>query len=127
MEKLPKLHFMPRVPHDVDELLEFIASKSWGIPHARLRDIKRGIDEVCDRPLRSKVHHVRSDGEVEFRRHDVRQFAIIYAYYEPGGTSPNGMVSIRAVRHRRVEDVFAGVKEPMLVWADAPTGNCSGG
>jgi hypothetical protein len=36
---------------------------------------------------------------------------IVYAYFKPTTSRPNGLVSIRAIRHRRVRDVFLGVRD----------------
>ena len=49
----------------------------------------------------------------------VSQFAFIYAYVWPSVEFPHGVVSIRAVRHVLVQNVFAGVKEPVATYAAA--------
>jgi hypothetical protein len=39
---------------------------------------------------------------------------VIYAYLPPSRKFPDGVVSIRAVRHRRVRNIFDGVREPAV-------------
>jgi hypothetical protein len=58
---------------------------------------------------------------LELRRCNAAQFAIVYAYLRPTERFPQGIVSIRAVRHVREKDVFEGVKEQ-----SPPTSNVSG-
>jgi hypothetical protein len=109
---LPYLDLMPRVPDDIDECLEFIARQPWGKAGDRRRDILRGIRETRFEPKRNAIKARRRDTGLELRRHNAAQFAIIYAYFEPDPEFPNGVVSIRSVRHRRVRNVFGGVREP---------------
>jgi len=102
---------MPRVTKDINDCLEFIARQPWGNTADRRRDIFRGIEGVQFAPKRNAVKARRRSTGVELRRHNVAQFAIVYAYFEPDAEFPNGVVSIRGVRHQYVRNVFAGVKE----------------
>jgi hypothetical protein len=45
------------------------------------------------------------------RRQKAGQFVLVYSYFEPSSTEPCGLVSVRAIRHERHEDVFFGVRE----------------
>jgi hypothetical protein len=45
------------------------------------------------------------------RRCKAAQFVIVYTYLPPSDPNLPGVVSIRAVRHARSENVFSGVKE----------------
>jgi hypothetical protein len=109
---LPYLHVMPRVDADIDRCLEFVARQPRGKPDDRRFDIGRGIANVLARPEGNRVVAWRPLTGLELRRCNVAQFAIIYAYLRPTEGFPRGVVSIRAVRHSRVKDVFAGVREP---------------
>lgn len=114
-EALPDVEEVPRVERDIKARLGFIASTPRGKPRDRLRDITRGIAEIRIRPGRNSISVIRPGTGIALRRHSVAQFAIIYAYFEPDSAHPRGLVSIRAVRHRRVENVFAGVREPLPI------------
>lgn len=108
----PMLHCMPRVQKDIDRCLDFIATQPWGKPDDRESDIYRGIAVACAQPKMNKAEVLRRDTGIWLRRIRMAQFVIIYAYLEPRDPSIPGVVSIRAVRHFREKDVFAGVKEP---------------
>ena len=72
---------------------------------------RRGIGRALTRPESNPVGAWRSQTGLKLRRCNVAQFAIVYAHIPPNDRFPRGIVSIRAVRHSRVEDVFVGVKE----------------
>lgn len=71
-----------------------------------------GIEKICRDPRSARVQARRPRTGVELRRYDAAQFAIIYALIEPNDLLSKSVVSIRAIRHRRVRDVFQGVREP---------------
>jgi hypothetical protein len=114
---LPYLHVMPRVDRDIEECLDFVARQPWGKPYDRQLDIRRGIEKALERPEANRVGSWRPETGIELRRCNVAQFAIVYAYLRPTSRFATGVVSIRAVRHSRVKDVFAGVKEPTAAYA----------
>ena len=70
------------------------------------------------RPESNRVGSWRPETGIELRRCNAAQFVIVYAYLWPSTRYQRGVVSIRAVRHSRVKDVFLGVKEPTA--ADVP-------
>lgn len=111
-EALPDIAHMPRVPRDIDRCLRFISRQPWGQPAGRERDIDRGVLEIRRGPELDDVGARRPSLGIELRRHNAAQFAIIYAYIPPNAQFPRGMISIRAVRHSRVKNVFSGVREP---------------
>jgi hypothetical protein len=115
MRSLPNVYWMPRVDKDIKRCLDFVARQPWGKPADRERDIHRGVDEIRHVPKRNAVEAYRPDSDVHLRRHNVAQFVIVYAYFDSEPEFPRGAISIRAVRHRRVRNVFHGVKE-----SDAP-------
>ena len=108
---LPILHMMPRVTGDIDRCLDFVGRQPWGKPDERELDIYRGIAAVCTYPDARRPEVLRTDTRLWLRRYRVAQFVIIYAYLESRDPSLPDVVSIRAVRHMRVANVFAGVKE----------------
>lgn len=114
---LPSLHEMPRVARDIEQILTFIARQPWGEPVDRKRDLCRGVDEILAQPRRNRVCVRRGTTGIELRRHNIAQFSIIYAYAAPNAEHPRGLVSIRAIRHRRVNKVFTGVRESSPMYA----------
>lgn len=121
--KLPShLDLTPRVLEDIDDCLAFIARQPWGKPADRWQDILRGIGEIQIIPKRHRVLARRPHTGIELRRHAVAQFAIVYSYLEPNDEFPGGVVSIRAARHRRVKDVFMGVRQPDVPYHPADYG-----
>jgi hypothetical protein len=109
---IPYLHAMPRVKRDIKRCLDFVARQPWGRTNERLLDIDRGIEKALLRPEANRVEAWRPLTGLELRRCNTAQFAIVYAYLQPTEQFPRGVVSIRAVRHSRERNVFAGVKEP---------------
>jgi hypothetical protein len=75
-----------------------------------------GILKILLGPRLNRIGVRRPLTGIELRRFGVAQFAIIYAYFPPSQRFPNGIVSIRAIRHWRVKDVFSGVKVPVLAY-----------
>jgi len=115
MESLPHLELMPRVGKDIADCLRFVAQQPWGKPRDRKLDIDHGIAKAWRNPTSAPVRsRVRLTG-LEMRCIQVAQFVVVYAYFPPTDMLPRGTVSIRAVRHRRVGNVFSGVRE-----TDAP-------
>lgn len=108
----PILHFMPRVRNDINECLDFIARQPWGEPDDRKLDIERGISAICERPGANRPELYRPDTGIALRRSRTAQFVILYAYLPSKDPGLPSVVSIRAVKHVRVANVFAGVKEP---------------
>ena len=112
MNRLPYLHVMPRVRNDIKKCLHFVGRLPWGKSDARLLDILSGIERALLWPASNRAAVWRPLTGLELRRCKAAQFSIIYAYLPSSPTHPRGVVSIRAVRHSRVRDVFAGVREP---------------
>jgi hypothetical protein len=111
----PYLHVMPRVDRDIEQCLAFVGKQPWGKPEDRKVDIRRGIERALAHPESSHAEAWRDVPGIELRQCMVAQFVIVYAYLRPTVRFPRGIVSIRAVRHSRVRDVFAGVKEPPVL------------
>ena len=111
---LPILHMMPRVTDDIDRCLDFVGRQPWGKPDERELDIYGGIAAVCADADARRPEVLRTDTRLWLRRRRVAQFVIIYAYLESRDPCLPDVVSIRAVRHIRENDVFAGAKEPPI-------------
>ena len=122
MNRVPYLQLMPQALRDIKRCVEFIRAQPWGKPQERLRDILGGISKVLFDPRLAQVRAYRPLSGLYFRGRSAAQFVIVYAYFPPSRRFPLGAVSIRAIRHRRVRDVFAGVKE-----REAPYGVPSAG
>jgi hypothetical protein len=112
VSSVPYLHMMPRVRRDINRSVKFVAQQPWGKPAERSTDIQRGIVRVLRSPKLKPVRVRRPATGIELRRSSVAQFVIVYAFLQPSPLFPNGIVSIRAVRHSRVRNVFSGVREP---------------
>jgi hypothetical protein len=107
-------HWMTRVSRDIDDCIAFVGRQSWGRPQDRRAGIHRGLDAIYAPPERHPRESYRPESGLWLRRHRAAQFVIVYAYIpatEPG--RPN-IVSIRAVRHGSVANVFDGVWEPQV-------------
>jgi plasmid stabilization system protein ParE len=110
----PHLELTPRARADFRDCLSFVGQFPRGKPEERKRDIFRGMREVLVAPTLRRVEARRPRTGIDLRRHAAAQFVLIYAYFEPDLVYANGIVSIRAIRHRRVRNVFTGVQEPGL-------------
>lgn len=108
------LHWMPRVSRDIDDCIAFVGRQSWGKPQDRTADIYRGIDAVCAHPERRPRELHRPESGLWLRRRRVAQFVIVYAYIPAKGAGQPNIVSIRAVKHGSVANVFDGVREPQV-------------
>jgi hypothetical protein len=108
---LPYLHMMSRALRDIDSCIDFVAQQPWGKPAERRTDIEQGIAKVLRAPKLNRVGARRPSTGIELRRSSAAQFVIVYAFLQPSPIFPNGIVSIRAVRHSRVKNVFSGVRE----------------
>lgn len=112
MKPLPYLHLMPRVHRDFRQCLDFVAQQPWGKPNDRALDIVLGIEKVLAGPELNRVRSRRPSTGIELRRCNAAQFAVVYTYMRPSALFPDGLVSIRAIRHSRARDVLSGVREP---------------
>jgi len=108
---LPKLHLMSRVGRDIDRCLDYVERQPWGKRDDREVDIYRGIAEVYAHPKRNRPEVYRPDSRIWLRRFRAAQFVIVYAFLQLEDPSLPDVVSIRAVRHVRVANVFHGVRE----------------
>jgi plasmid stabilization system protein ParE len=109
----------PRARRDIEKCVDFVASFPGGKPEERRREIYAAFDRIREIPELNAVEVRRRRSGLELRRHQVSQFTIVYAYLDPIEGQPWSVASIRAVQHRRVRDVFFGVRENAPAAADA--------
>jgi plasmid stabilization system protein ParE len=107
----PPVKLKSRAKRDFTACLQFIEQQPWGDAAARERDILEAMERIREAPEWRRIEIVRHRG-VGLRRHPAAQFVIIYAYFKPKKGLAQGLVSIRAIRHRRVKNVFLGVRSP---------------
>ena len=99
-----------RARRDLADCVHFIRRHPRGKPADRRRDILWEMACIAEGPEHRRVEIMRASG-VYLRRRSAAQFVIVYAYFKPTKSRPKGLVSIRAIRHRRVRDVFLGVRD----------------
>ena len=124
MKGMPFVHVMSRVGEDLRDCLEFVARQAWGNPGARKRDLVKARDGIIEWPQAAPVRMRRPSVGLELRCRMAAQFVVIYAYIPPGPRFPNGCVSLRAIRHRRVKNVFSGVRDGPVVGSEGPVTVC---
>lgn len=110
-ETKPNFRFTDRAERDIDWCRTFLKSIPRAKPASRMREIQKEARRILDSPKLYPIEHVHPVSGLEFRRKNVGQFVIIYAYLEPTSSLPHGEVSIRAVRHGAKEDVMLRVEE----------------
>lgn len=106
---------MPRVSRDIDDCVAFVARQSWGKPQDRRADIHRALDAIYAHPLLRPEEVQRPESGLWLRTRRAAQFVIVYAYIPAAESGRPAIVSIRAVRHGSVADVFEGVREPQVL------------
>ena len=109
---------MPRVSRDIRRCARFLEDTASGTPTDFERDLATAYERICELPELRPIESRRRRTGLELRRYNMRQFAIVYAYFRPTQTLPQGVVSIRAVKHWRVRNIFLGVRE-----SDSPAGD----
>lgn len=112
MRPVPHLRMTRRVSRDLERCLHSVELHPWGNSADREADINRSFQRILEAPELRRIEVQRRASGVELRRIGAAQFVIIYAYFRPSRRFQQGLVSIRAIRHRRERDVFAGVRQP---------------
>jgi plasmid stabilization system protein ParE len=111
MEPPALLSLTRRARRDIDECVRYVSRFPRGKPEDRRRDIYRGLNAICASPERSRVEVRRRCSGIELRRYPAAQFVIVYTFFAPTEACPAGLVSVRAVQHWRMRDVFFGVRD----------------
>ena len=111
MARLAKVEYTADARHDMKRCRQFLRRRSPGNVTRRIRGVMSAIRTVSATPKINPVRKVAPETGLHLRRHNIAQFAIVYAYFEPGASEPRGLLSIRAIRHAGEDDVFWGVRE----------------
>lgn len=111
MRSLPKVEFTLRARRDIRDLIGFISRQPWGKPDDRRADLDAAIKQICHSPKARPIRRIIKASGIGLRCRFAGQFAIIYAILAKRAARSGMAVSIRAVRHWRVRDVFRGVRE----------------
>jgi plasmid stabilization system protein ParE len=114
----PNFRFTDKAERDIDWCRAFLRGTPRAKPAQRIREIQKEARRILDSPKLYPVEHIHPVTGLEFRRKNVGQFAIIYAFLEPTPSLPEGEVSIRAIHHGAKEDVMLRVEEPRLISAN---------
>jgi hypothetical protein len=107
----PQISFMPRVWSDIADCMEFVARQPRGALRKREMELHAAFERIRSEPLARPITGYAAGTGIALRRYPVRQFDVIYAYFPATEASPSGLVSIRAIRHRRTQHVLRGVRE----------------
>lgn len=111
----PILWYTDQSNRDLKNIRLFLQRKRGGQPSRRIREIMQAADRLRDSPRLYAVESAHPITRLEFRRKNVGQFVIVYAYIGPTARRPSGIVSIRAIRHAAREDVLFRVEESRVI------------
>ena len=111
MKNEPELSYSPRVRADLRRCRQFLRRQASGRVSKRIRELMKGVRRVRASPLLYPIRAIHPDTGAELRRHNVAQFALMYAYFKPTPALPYGEVSIRAIAHASEADVWLEVRE----------------
>jgi plasmid stabilization system protein ParE len=73
----------PRARRDIEKRVAFVARFPCGKPEERRSEIYAALERIRQFPEQHPVKIRRKRSGLELRRHDVSQFAIVYAYLRP--------------------------------------------
>src|SRR5262245_62922603 len=102
----PRVVFTDKANDDIERCRLFLERMGARQPGRRIRAIFKGAWALRESPKLYPIEDVHAVSGLEFRRKNVDQFVIIYAYLEPTSSEPSGVVSIRRVRHAAEQDVM---------------------
>jgi plasmid stabilization system protein ParE len=107
----PRIVFTVLATRDIDRCRLFLERKGVSHPERHIRAIYAAARMLRDSPKLYPVEEIHAVSGLEFRRKNVGQFALLYAFLDPSPLHPRGLVSIRRVRHGAEEDVMLRVEE----------------
>lgn len=96
----------------------FLLRRGASQPARRIREVLKAARHISQCPKLYPVEAIHPISGLDFRRKNVGQFAIIYSWLEPNRALPNGMVSVRAIRHGAEEDVLFRVEESRVATSE---------
>jgi plasmid stabilization system protein ParE len=111
MKRLPRVEYTLEARRDFDRCRHFLRRHSPENAWRRTRDLVSAIRRIRQQPELRPVRAVAPDGALPLRRWNVGQFVIVYVYFKPDAAEPSGLVSLRAFRHAREEDVLWDVRD----------------
>ena len=111
MKPLPTLDYTKDAHRDFKRCRQFLRRQSPRSASRRRREMMNAVRRVRANPEINPVRKVDPVTGLHLRRHNVAQFVIVYVYFKPDASEPNGVVSIRAVRHAGEEDVLWEIRE----------------
>ena len=103
--------FTDRARRDIERCRHFLRRQPGSRLMERTRDVTNAVRFIKAHPKLHPVERLSLIG-LELRRRKAGKFVLVYSYFEPSPSEPDGLVSVRAVRHEREEDVYFGVREP---------------
>lgn len=113
-KRKPLLEFTDAAQRDIERCVLFHRLNNGHQWQRRRTQIRREACRITNDPKLHPIQWAHPISGLEFRRKNVDQFVIIYTYFEPCASTPNGLVSIRAVRHGAQQNVRWGVEESQL-------------
>lgn len=108
------LRLTTRARRNIEDCIAFVGCFPTGKPERRRREIYPAFQQICDFPEGRPIEIRRRRSGLALRRYHVSQFTIVYAYLPPVATRPWAIVTVRAVQHRRIRNVFFGVREESI-------------
>jgi plasmid stabilization system protein ParE len=115
-KRKPRLEFTEAAERDIERCVLSHFLNNGRRPHKRRTQIRREARRIANDPGLYPVEWAHPISLVAFRRKNVDPFVIVYAYFEPSTSMPNGLVSIRAIRHGAQQDIRWGVEESRSNW-----------
>jgi plasmid stabilization system protein ParE len=112
----PLVSFTDAAERDLDRYSIFLSRKGVRRPQRRIRELRREAELIANDPKLYPIDWTHPVSLLDFRRKNVDQFVIFYVHFEPTASMPDGLVSVRAVRHGAEQDVRLRVEEPKARW-----------
>jgi plasmid stabilization system protein ParE len=111
MNRLPRVDYTREARREFDLCRQLLRRHSPDQAWDRTREIVGAVRRIRANPEMHPVRTIDPLTGLALRRCNVAQFAIVYVYFGPSPTVPFGLVSLRAFRHARREDVLWRVRE----------------
>jgi plasmid stabilization system protein ParE len=118
MKQPSRISYTKDARRDLDHCRQFLRHHSRSSTRRRTREFFDAIRRIAENPELSPVRTIDSDTGLHLRRCNVAQFVIVYVYFPPSAREPAGLVSLRAFRHGRTENVLWRVRENTSEYVD---------
>jgi plasmid stabilization system protein ParE len=105
-----KLQYTDRARRDMRRMRHFLRRHCEDQLMTRVREILNAVRYAQQYPKLRPVEGLSLKG-FELRHRRAGKFVVVYSYFEPSTSCPDGVVSVRAIRHAAEEDVMFGVEE----------------